>query len=347
MRWIMAIVGSLFLIVLGLLVVRETAEVVSLASLLNPALGRIVLIILLVVYALCIAVPILMLVRLRTPLEPPGEHEGERFAAYLRSLAQRLSRNPLLRDAGVSPDRASIERALTTLDDGADEHIRREASLVFLSTAISQSGRLDALLVLVSQTRMIWTVARVYAQRPGYRHMLWLYANVGATLFAAQAVEDLELGEVLEPMITPVLATAAGGSTVVLAPIATLVSDALLQGTANALLTLRVGCIAKRYCRGLPLPDRRLVRRAATREAVGMLGGVVAAHAGTVTTAIWRASKRLVAERGKASVRTAARYAASSALGVAIYEAVRRALAGIAADESTPGPAAEVVEPSQ
>jgi hypothetical protein len=345
MRWLVGVLGSLVLIVFALFVMRETAGVVTLASTLHPGLGRGVLIFLLVVYACCIGVPVVLFLRLREPLIPPSEADTEAVGRHLDRLSRRLSRNPHLGALPVGADRTSIERALSALDGLANEHITREASVVFLSTAISQSGRLDGLLVLVAQSRMIWTVAHVYAQRPGLREMVWLYANVGATVFAAQAVEDLDLGEVLEPMVAPVLATAAGGGTVVLAPLATLVGDALLQGTANALLTLRVGCITKRYCRGLPLPDRRLVRRSATREAAGMLGGVIAAHAGAVTAAIWGSGKRLLAERGKATVRQAARLAAGGALGIAVYDAVRRAVSAVLGSDE-PASSAGAASPS-
>jgi hypothetical protein len=144
------------------------------------------------------------------------------------------------------------------------------------------------------------------------------------------------MDEMLEPIIAPALAATAGGSTVVLAPLATLVGEALLQGTANALLTLRVGCIARRYCRGLPLPDRRLVRRTATREATAMLADIVVRHAGAVTSAIWSSGRRLMADKGRASLRGAARAAAGGALGAAIYEAVRRALAGVMSSPGAP-----------
>lgn len=344
MRWLFGVLGSLVVLVLALFVVRQTADLVSLASTLSPALGRVVLVALLVVYAACLAVPALLFVRLRQPLTPPPEADGDRFREHLEQLARRLSRNRLLGARTVTADRDSIEAALATLDQRAAEHITREASVVFLSTAISQSGSLDALLVLVAQSRMIWTVAHVYEQRPSARQMLWLYANVGATAFAAQAVEDLDVGEVLEPIIAPALATAAGGSTVVLAPLATLVGAALLQGTANALLTLRVGCIARRYCRGVTLSDRRSVRRAATREAAGMLGDVVVRHAGTVTAAIWTSGKRLMTEKGRASLRGAARVAGGGALGAAIFEAVRRALASVMNSE---GPASDAGAPER
>jgi hypothetical protein len=342
MRWLVGVLGVLLVFVFGLFLVRQTADVVGLASTLSPGLGHAVLVVLLVLYAACLAVPVLIFLRLRQPLRPPPEEDDERFRAHLARLGARLSTNRLLGGTSVGPDRESIERALTILDRQADAHVTREASVVFLSTAISQSGSLDGLLVLAAQSRMIWAVAHVYAQRPSPRQMLWLYANVIATAFAAQAVEDLDLGEVLEPMIAPVLATTVGGGTVLLAPLATLVGEALLQGTANALLTLRVGCIAKRYCRGLPLPDRRLVRRAATREAAGMLGGVIVTHAAAVSSAVWNSGKRILASRGRASLRqTAARLAASGALGAAIYEAVRRTIASLIAREEAAAPAEE------
>ncbi len=339
MRSLVGVLGSLVLIVFALFVVRETAGVVALASTIHPALARGVLGFLLLVYAGCIGVPVVLFLRLRTPLSPPSEADAEGFPRHLERLGRRLSRNPHLGATPVGPDRVSIGHALAALDQLANEHITREASVVFLSTAISQSGRLDGLLVLVAQSRMIWTVAHVYTQRPSLREMIWLYGNVGATVFAAQAVEDLDLGELLEPMIAPVLATAAGGGTVILAPLATLVGDALLQGTANALLTLRVGCITKQYCRGLPLPDKRLVRRSATREAASMLGGVIATHAGAVTAAIWGSGTRLLAEKGKATVRQAARLAAGGALGIAVYDAVRRAIRTVLGSDEAASPA--------
>lgn len=345
MRWLMGFVGALVVLVFVLFLVGQTADVVALASTLHPGLGRVVLIALLLAYGGCVAVPVLLFLRLRQPLSPPpADGDPARLAGHMVLLGRRLSANPLLGASAVTADRPSIEQALGVLDRRANEHINREASVVFLSTAISQSGSLDAILVLVAQSRMIWTLAHVYAQRPSLRQMVWLYANVGATVFAAQAVEDLEVGEVLEPMIAPVLATAVGGMTVVLAPLATLAGEALLQGTANALLTLRVGCIAKRYCRGLPLPERRLVRRAATREAAGMLSAVIVTHAGAVTSAICDSGKRILAARARAPIQhAAARLAAGGALGVAIYEAVRRALAAAIVGDMTaaseePGP---------
>lgn len=307
MKRIATLSAVLVTVVFVLFVLRETADVVGLASALHPTFGRVVLWCLVSLYAVCLGVPAALFLRLRAPLVPPPGESGEAFERYLRRLTKQLSRNPLLAGVPVTADRAGIERAVQILHDRADGCITREASLVFVSTAVSQSGRLDGLMVLVAQTRMIWRVAHVYWRRPGLRELLYLYSNVGATVFAAQTIEDLDLSEIVEPLVAPVLATVAGGATVVLIPIATLVSDSLLDGTVNALLTFRVGCIAKRYCAGLPVPERRALRRAATSEAVKMLSGVVLDLGKTVSGAFLTGGKRVIRQKGRAGLASLAR----------------------------------------
>ncbi|PYM89319.1 MAG: hypothetical protein DME04_26655 [Candidatus Rokuibacteriota bacterium] len=93
----------------------------------------------------------------------------------------------------------------------------------------------------------------------------------------------------------------------VLAPVATVLADSLLQGTVNALLTFRIGCIAKRYSAGMPLPSAKLVRKAAGREATVMLGSVVAKLTKTVTKAVWDSALRVVTGKGKAAAGRLAR----------------------------------------
>jgi hypothetical protein len=313
----------------AVLVVRETAALVVLARSVDPRLGHAVLWLLVATYAVCLAVPALTFFRLRRPLVPPPLDAGpEVLAAHLALVASRLSRHRLIARP-VEPAAGAIEAALRPLDDAAEQEIRKEASLVFLSTAVSQSGRLDALFVLVAQTRLIWKVARVYWQRPTAREFLFLYANVSASVFAAQALEDVDMAEVLEPVVPAVVEAAGLGATVVLAPVATVLADATFQGTVNALLTLRVGCIARRYCRGLPVPDRRAVRRAASREAAAMLPKLIA-----------EPLRKLRAEatvRMRAAVKGAARNAAGRITGsVGAVNPFRRASTAAAPDSIDP-----------
>lgn len=57
--------------------------------------------------------------------------------------------------------------------------------------------------------------------------------------------------------------------------VATLLANSILQGSTNALLTLRVGVITRRYCGALVLEDRRALRKSVTVEAVALLGSIV------------------------------------------------------------------------
>lgn len=320
MRRIVTFLAAFIVVAFTLIVVRETAAVVALARDFHPLAGQVALWTLVLVYGICLGVPLFVFVRLPKPLVPPLSDSDPAFPAHLSKLRTRLSENTHLRGVTITPDRASIQAALELLEKRADQEIRKEASLVFLSTAISQSGSLDGIFVLVTQTRLVWKVAHIYRQRASAREMLHLYANVAATVFAAESLDDLDLAEVAEPLVAPLLEAAGVGVTVVLAPVATVLADSLLQGTVNSLLTFRVGCIAKRYSAGMPLPSAKLVRKAATREAAGMLGGVVGELTKTVTKAVWDTALHVMT--GKS--RRVAAFLLGGPAGSAIYEAVRK-----------------------
>ena len=186
----------------------------------------------------------------------------------------------------------SIQAALRILDAHVNGIIKKTASTVFVSTAVSQNGRLDALMVLAAQTQMIWQVARVYNQRPSLRDMIQLYSNVGATVFVASQIEDLDLTEQVEPVIK----AAISGSLVSLVPgithISSIVTHSILEGTANAYLTLRVGVICRTYCASLTAFDRKSARRYASVTAAAMVGSIVGESAAKVAKAILAAAKK-------------------------------------------------------
>ena len=82
---------------------------------------------------------------------------------------------------------------MDVLDARAEDIIKDTASQVFISTAVSQNGNLDAILVLSAQSRMVWQVAHVYYQRPALREMAQLYANVIPTAFFASKLDDIDI----------------------------------------------------------------------------------------------------------------------------------------------------------
>jgi hypothetical protein len=298
MRKILLFLGALLLLVFLLFAAAQTAQVANLAAAIHPRLGQAVLIFLLATYAILLGTPVVLYLRLPRALTPPATDSGPAYDRYLRQLADRLARNPHL--AGGEPvvaERESVEAALNRLHDRARARIAETASGVFVTTAVSQSGRLDALVVLVAQTRMIWQVAEIYWQRPSLRDLVRLYANVAATVLAAQAVEELDVGENLEEVMAPILAGSAMSAVPGFEVMAQVVLDSILEGTVNAFLTLRVGCIANQYCRSLTVPERSALRRSAMAEAGGMLGEIALRGAHVTSAAVSRAARRAARAR--------------------------------------------------
>ena len=301
MRRIATLLSIAVLVLFVLFVFRETREVVALAAAYDAGLGRAVLVALLAIYAICLGVPLVLFLRLPRPLLAPPDETQPAFGRYLARLASRLARNPRLRGVAIRPDRDGVTAALRTLHEQSRREIREAALIVFLTTAVSQSGRLDGLMVLIAHSRLVWRIAHLYAQRPALRELAVLYATVATAAFLAQSIDDVELEEAIESVLTPIVAGSALGAVPGLSGASNLVLESTLQGAANAFLTLRVGCIASRYCASVTRTDTRALRRSAAAEAAGMLPGVALDGTKKVTEAIWAAAKRsTIVERAEA-----------------------------------------------
>jgi len=275
------------------IVVNQSFQLVALAERLHPMAGDVVFWLIVAVFAFGIGVPIYILMTLPKPLAPPEDADGPDYEEHIKRLRTRLARNPYV---GSPPETVEdIHAALTHLDTTADERTKAAASQVFLTTAISQNGSLDALLVLAAQSRLILQIARVYYQRPTVRDLTYLYSNVAATAFVAAELDDIDVSEQIQPVLTAVL-----GSSVAAIPgmsaAAGLFVNSVTTGASNAYLTLRVGIITRQYCRSLVRPERRTIRHAAAVQAARMLGGIAREGAATVAAALWAKPRRYFTE---------------------------------------------------
>ncbi len=288
-----ALYASLLVLLLFILfVINQTAQIVQLAEKVTPSFGNLVFWVLLLVYAVLILVPVFLFLRLPKSLMPPKSEDAPEFDVYLTTLKKRLASNPHLRGFEFS-SRQQVDEALAILAKKSDEIIQQTASTVFISTAISQSGRLDAFLVLSAQSRMVFRIARLYCQRPTLRDLIQLYANVAGTAFLASEFEDIDISEQVEPVLSSTL-----GALAVTIPgvqlAASILVNSVLTGAANAFLTLRVGIIARRYCGSLAISEKRTLRRAASAEAAKLLGSIVKQGTTKLSKALWKASKEKV-----------------------------------------------------
>jgi len=285
-----ALYASILILLLFILfVINQTAQVVQLAEKVTPSFGNLVFWALLLVYAILILVPVFLFLRLPKSLMPPKSEDAPEFDAYLAALKKRLASNRHLKGLEFS-NRQQVDEALSILAKRSDEIIQQTASTVFISTAISQSGRLDAFLVLSAQSRMVLRIARLYYQRPTLRDLIQLYANVAGTAFLASEFEDVDISEQVEPVLSSTL-----GALAVTIPgvqlAASILVNSVLTGAANAFLTLRVGIIARRYCGSLVVSEKRTLRRAASAEAAKLLGSIVKQGTTKLSKALWKASK--------------------------------------------------------
>ena len=181
-----------------------------------------------------------------------------------------------------------LKSAFAKLERIANDIIKDSASTVFLVTAISQSGRLDGLMVLLTQCRMIWDIATIYHQRPSPLDLLRLYQNVAVTTFVASQVDDIDIAERIGPVVTEITSTSVVGAIPGLGGVTNAFANALIDGSANAFLTLRVGAITKMYCDPLTGQDKSSIRKSASVEAASLLGSIVYTSSGKVISEIKR-----------------------------------------------------------
>lgn len=156
-----------------------------------------------------------------------------------------------------------------------DETIKKElnkiivshAETVFLSTAISQNGRLDLAAVLIVNLRLIKELVVKCGFRPSYAALGKLSLNVMSSAVIAESLEGIDLNE---------LFPAKGLQALNEVPFLKVLTGSLAQGVGNALLSLRVGIICRNFLfmnlKGL---TKKELRKNAFGEAIVLLPSVL------------------------------------------------------------------------
>lgn len=283
------ILGLTALLVLTYAVVSVIATLSQLANGADRLLtgsGQYVFIGLLVAFVGAAATPLILYLRLPKYVAPPESASSPDFPKYQTWLLECLQQNQKLADAQLRTV-DDIPAGLKVLSDVSDLAIRRAANAIFVSTAVMQNGRLDGLVMLGTQMKLVWDIASVYHLRPSPRQLLYLYSNVGASVLVAGNIDDVDFAEVASPLVAsaaPSLAGALPG----LQGVASLIANSLASGSANAFLTLRVGLLTKAYCAPLIHPDPNLTRKNATSQAFSMVGEIVKLNGTKVFGAMWK-----------------------------------------------------------
>lgn len=298
-KWlILPLIG--FLIFFFIIVLNQTIQLVNWGFSLHRILGWSIIVLAVGLFLGLIVYPFISLMSFRALPDLPEDKSSPEYSVYIDTMHLALQKNRLVTSEQVlmpgEDKEKELRAAYAMLDLKSDAVIKKEASQVFLTTAISQNGALDGVFVLVSLSRLLWKIIHMYEGRPSLRRVLTLYSNVAATILIARGIEDADL---IEDQLEPLISSLIGGSVMTLVPgavpMTNLVVSSITEGSINALLTLRCGCIAQRYLASLTVPDKKPLRRSASMEAGVMLSEVLRENTMVVIKAVASATKNAAA----------------------------------------------------
>ncbi len=214
----------------------------------------------------------------RLAANPEASFDGHAASGAREALAKLkadLESGTEPRAAAVSLARIESQRIaplLKDLDARVDAYVRREAVAVGVATSVSLNGTIDAFLVLWRNVNMVARIARLYSGRPDLRVSLMILRDVSLAVILSRVLED----------VTEMAGEALGG---VVGKLGGVVIGPFLDGSLNALMTLKLGDLAKRRCRSFE-PWSEAAARGATRQAFDK----VSREAGDLVAEILRAS---------------------------------------------------------
>lgn len=185
-------------------------------------------------------------------------------------------------------EREHIEALLAPLDKRVNQIIHAEAVGVGVATAISMNGTVDAFIVLWRNANLVARVSRLYFGRPHLMGSLRILRDVAAIVVAARALEDVTdiTGEVVGSLLGRM-----GG----------LIAGPVMDGGINAMMTLKLGYLAKRRCRsfkGWTAVQAAAISEGALQEVKAESGSVISdlmKRLGGLTTHATRATERVMA----------------------------------------------------
>jgi hypothetical protein len=209
MKNILTATSLLILWYFGTGLVTSAVQLANAADRLHQGLGQYLFWSLIFIFIILIATPLVLYFKLPKALIPPEDPTGIENDTFLDELRQRLSQNKELSGLVLNSNN-DIPAALEALSHKADTIIKNSANKVFLGTAVMQNGRLDGLIVLVTQMRMVWLIAKLYYQRPSPRQMIYLYSNVSTTVFIADSIADIEFFDLTAPLVASVVPSIKG-----------------------------------------------------------------------------------------------------------------------------------------
>lgn len=201
------------------------------------------------------------------------ENNQKRTQVYKRVAKNIIENNVLTTEEATAlnnsfKDKEELRVALnnvfdTTIKKEIRNIVIRNATTVMISTAISQNGKLDMFTVLSVNLKMIKEIVLKCGFRPSYARLGKLSLNVIGTALVAETLEGLDFNDIFPQSTANFLADI---------PLVKPIASSILQGISNALLTLRIGFITRRYLfSDVKDATKTVIRREAIKESMQTL----------------------------------------------------------------------------
>lgn len=268
--------GAGFLLVFALIILGSVISVGERLARIHPFVEiGFYLLILFALYFLVIRQVLLVLFAPVIPVRKFTEASGEIDAATVKKISRRLMKAGNLSDAERadltilmqrgSDLREPVGKIIIGRLETMDVIIQQQAVLAFLSTAVSQNGKLDGIAVLIINFNLVKQLTQHLGFRPSLAELIKMYTNIFFAALVATSLEDFdEMDEIFGQLSTMLV-----GSTV---PGFALFASSALQGMGSSLLTLRIGYMTKNYLNSAGETFIRAeARRSANRQAVKQL----------------------------------------------------------------------------
>lgn len=171
---------------------------------------------------------------------------------------QQVAKNIILTNDNVSEDsknkistfignRKELNNILKSVYDNEiskdiQKTINSSATKALITTAISQNAKFDAASVIIINIKMIMQICVKCGYHPTYARLSKLIVKVFRNALIAYAVQSLNLEDII---INGIDKLAKGALSAI--PGVSEISKSITQGASNALLTLRVGIITRKY----------------------------------------------------------------------------------------------------
>lgn len=226
------------------LIVREMLNFYVLAYTVNPYLGYFVLFILISALIYFVLIPIYHMSRLNGDPGPVRKRKKE--LALIEMRLQRALKNPYLKEINFEyPKFGSAGERYELIDQAlsvrCDEIRRKYIVHLFYSTAVSQYGFIDAILIFSANLNLVKEIFTLYTGRASGRD-LW---QIMKQIYYAIAIGGSEGVE----FATEELISKLGSDSMRSIPFFEKVMASVAGGFSNAVLLSRISLITENYCR--------------------------------------------------------------------------------------------------